>query len=72
MSKVFGHLDKSDIAALMAFARTPVYARLKAFGPTMNALEVQIATEPDPDFDAKMEAATKDIMARFPASQKTS
>jgi hypothetical protein len=72
VSKVFGHLDKSDIAALLAFARTPVYAKLKAFGPTMNALEVQIATEPDPDFDAKMEAVTKDIMARFPAAEQTS
>ena len=72
VSKVFEHLDKSDISALLAFARTPVYARLKAFSPTMNALEMQIASEPDPELDAKMEAVTKDIMARFPAAAETS
>jgi hypothetical protein len=70
--KVFEHLDKSDISALAACARTPVFARLKAFGPTMNALEMQIASEPDPELDAKMEAATKDIIARFPPADETS
>ena len=72
VSKVFGHLDKSDIAALLAFARTPVFARLTAFVATMSALEAQIASEPDPELDAKMEAAVNAVMARFPAGRETS
>jgi hypothetical protein len=72
VSKVFEHLDKSDISALLAFARTPVFARLTAFVPTMTALETQIASEPDPELDAKMEAAVNAVMARFPAARGTS
>ena len=72
VSKVFKHLDESDIAALLAFARTPLFARLTAFAPTMTALEAQMASEPDPELDAKMKAAVNAVMARFPSATETS
>ena len=65
LGKVAQHLDESDVQAMRDFMRTPTFASLAAFAPTMNALEAQIASEPDAALDAKTEAAVNEILARF-------
>ena len=72
VGKVFEHLDRSDIDALLAFARKPAFASLRAFAPTMVALEAQIASEPDAALEAKMEKAMIEVMGRFKIGSETS
>ena len=72
VGKLFQHLDRSDFAALFTFMRTPAFKSLNAFTPTMLALEAQIASEPDPELDAKLERAVAEVMGRFSVGSETS
>ena len=72
VAKALPHFDQSDLDALLAFGRKPVFARLMAFVPVMTALEVQISAELDPEFDAAIERAASEVMARFSVGQTTS
>ena len=64
--KMMEHFDAADQDALLAFMQQPVFKRLLAFNQTLVALEAQIAAEPDPDLDAKIEAIVDSALARFP------
>lgn len=65
VGKMMGQLDHKDEAAFLAFSKTAAFAKLAAWTPTMAKLEVQIASEPDPEFDAEMDAVLNRVMARF-------
>jgi hypothetical protein len=72
VSKLIPHLDANDRAALLAFMSTKAFTKLTQFTGTMVALEAQIAGEPDPELDRRIEAAVATVMARFIPSSETS
>ena len=58
-------MSEADRAALIAFAKTPVFAKLTKARMAMEQLEAEIANEPDPELDAALEAATNEVLAKF-------
>jgi hypothetical protein len=69
VSKIIPHLDANDRAELLRFMQLPAFRKLAAFTPTMTALETQIASEPDPELDQKLDTAISSVMARFIGSE---
>ena len=70
--KIVPHLDTDDRAALLHFMQLPAFSKLAQFRPTMIALETQIAAEPDPELDQKIETAIASVMARITVPGETS
>lgn len=58
-------MSAEDIKALIAFGLQPVGRKLKSVAPQMAQIEAEIANEADPELDAAIEAATRDIYKRF-------
>jgi hypothetical protein len=72
VSKMIRHFDEADERALLTFTQQPVFKRLLVYNTTLIALETQIAGEPDPEFDAKVQAVVEAAIRRFPAAPPTS
>jgi hypothetical protein len=54
-----------DIKALIGFGLQPIGRKLKGVAPQMAQIEAEIANAPDPELDAAIEAATRQIYQRF-------
>ena len=72
IKKIVPHLDADDRASLLRFMQLPAFSKMAQFLRTMTALETQIASEPDPELDQKIETAMASIMARFTVAGGTS
>jgi hypothetical protein len=64
-TSIIGEMSADDRNALLAFAKTPVFAKVTAARGPMEELEAQIANEPDPELDKALEEAAKSVMLKF-------
>ena len=64
-------VDKSDEAALIAFAQKPYFARAQAIIPKMRKLEQDFMNEPAPKFEEDVARIVTETLDRFEAQEKT-
>lgn len=64
-NSISNEMSAEDLAALAAFAQTPVFAKVTQARPAMEQLEADIANEADPELDAALEAAVMEVMTKF-------
>jgi hypothetical protein len=69
-STIVGEMSPDDRAALLAFAKSPVFVKLAAARGAIQKLEADIANEPDPQLDKALEAAADAVMAKFTGDKR--
>ena len=69
-STIVEEMSPDDRAALLAFAKSPVFSKLQAARGAIEKLEAEIANEPDPRLDQALEAAADAVMARFQGDKR--
>jgi hypothetical protein len=63
-------MSPADKAALLAFAKTPVFAKLTAARGEMEKLEAEIANEPDPELDKALDEAADSVFVKFTGKKR--
>ena len=71
-AKIAPQLDEADKVALLGFMQLAAFRKLAGFNATLTALETQIASEPDPVLDQKIERAVQSALARFGIGEEPS
>ena len=62
---MIGDMSDEDRAALMQFAKQPVFVKLAQARGDIEQLEADIANEADPELDKALEAATNAVFLKF-------
>ena len=69
-SSIIEEMSPDDKAALLAFARTPVFSKMAAARSALEKLEADIANEPDPQLDKALEVAVDAVMVKFTGEKR--
>ncbi|MFC7536303.1 DUF2059 domain-containing protein [Sphingomonas sp. GCM10030256] len=69
VQRIFPVFNDSDKAALLTFARKPVYPKLQRAIPAFHKLVAEVANEPDPELDSAMKATVKKAVKEFLAKE---
>jgi hypothetical protein len=69
VSRVPDLLDADDWKAVFMFSATPVHSKLVGIGPEFNQLVAELENEPDPAFDARIEAVVQQAVKTYMAKK---
>lgn len=64
-NSILPEMSSEDRAALLEFAKQPVFIKLTKARGAFEQLEAEIANEPDPELDQALEAATNAVFLKF-------
>ena len=62
---ILTEMSDEDKAALLDFAKTPAFRKLASARDSIEQFEATIANEPDPQLDAALDAATREVFVKF-------